>query len=66
MDDLFQAMTGVGLVLCIGTGFVVAVRWDARPGRTFGDVLDIRHNWKTFIMVGVVLMLVGVMGQIVT
>jgi len=59
-------MFGVGVVLCIGTGFVVAVRWDARPGRTFGDVLDIRHNWKTFLTIGATLIVVGLVGQIVT
>lgn len=58
-------MIGIGVLLCIGTGVIVAVRLDSRPGRTFGDLLDIRHNWKTFIMVGVALTLVGIVGQIV-
>jgi hypothetical protein len=64
MAQVFVSVTGIGFVLCLGTGMICAA--SGGPGRarpTLFDPFNIKSHWRGLVTLGGVLMVVGLLGQ---
>ena len=65
MHDLFNGLIGIGCVLCIGTGFICAVRAGGSEGPVLYDAYGIAGHWRGWVKIGLAMMGVGTIGLIV-
>ena len=63
--ECFSAVTGLGVVLCVGTGWLCAIG-GSRPGPTWWDSFNMRAHWRGALQVGLVAIIVGGVGQVAT
>lgn len=65
---VFIALTGIGFVICAGTGLICAAAGDVPPGpvgSSFLDPANIRLHWRGAVRIGLTMMAVGIVGQLV-
>ena len=66
---LLNALTGIGFVICAGTGLICAAAGDVPPGPLGSSLLDpanIRLHWRGAVKLGLAMMGVGIIGQLAT
>jgi hypothetical protein len=64
MHDFFQALVGLGVVLCAGTGLICAVRSGTEEGPNLVDAFNLRGHWRGVLQVGAGTMRIGIVGLI--
>jgi len=65
--DLGITLTGIGFVICAGTGLICAASGGSPPGpvgSSLGDPANLRLHWRGAIQFGVGMMAVGVVIQL--
>ncbi len=63
MQGLFMVLTGLGVLLCAGTGMICAAC--VKDGPTFCDPCNVRAHWRGALQVGAIAFVAGLLGQMV-
>jgi hypothetical protein len=63
--ELFNAVLGLGIVVCGGTGLICAFRAGSEEGPAWNDIYDVRGHWRGWLKVGLSMIAVGILGLIV-
>jgi hypothetical protein len=63
MAHLFVSVCGIGVVVCLGTGLICAVRAGGPKGAVSYDWPDIAGHWRGWLRLGSAMIVVGLVGQ---
>ena len=63
-NELFNAVLGLGVVVCGGTGLICAVRAGTDDGPAWSDIYDIRGHSRGWVKVGLTMIAIGIVGLI--
>ncbi len=64
MRDFLNTLIGIGFVLCIGTGFICAVRAGGPEGPVLYGAYNIAGHWRAWVRIGLAMMAVGTIGLV--